>query len=113
MALKPILFPWTIDGEGNNKRAIEQLQVSFGLLGIKLFEARDLVSHRPSRPPPYIQRHEESQESQDFGMDDFRDFDWDNIDLPAELADNRDLSVTTDAAANDQLLLKVSSLVIL
>ncbi|KJA18045.1 hypothetical protein HYPSUDRAFT_79351 [Hypholoma sublateritium FD-334 SS-4] len=102
VALKPMLTPWsTSEREGPE---IKALQEAFGNLGISLFQARALVLPPPSRPPRFAAVNEESQESQDFGMDDLGDLDWDSIALPEALAGTAD-HAPPDFAAEDKLLL--------
>ena len=87
---------------------IKSLQEAFGGLGIVLFQARALVMPPPARPPLFTVVHVESQESQDFVMDDLGDLDWDNIDLPEALSGVANHTPELDFVAQDKLLLTVS-----
>lgn len=100
-----MLTPWSTSETEDS--TIKDLQEAFGDLGIILFRARALVTPPPARPPRSVAINEESQESQDFGMDDLGDLDWDNIDLPEALSGTADH--TPDLAAQDKLLLTVST----
>lgn len=75
-----------------------------------LFDARSMVLPPPSRPSLLAPPINETQESQDFGMDDFGDLDWDNIDLPEALAPMPNETVAPDVASKDAALLQVGSL---
>ncbi|KAF8972633.1 Mus7/MMS22 family-domain-containing protein [Flammula alnicola] len=76
--LKPVLTSWILREDA--------VKIEFGRLAKAIFKARAIALPPPPRPPlqaPTID--DESQESQDFGMDDFNGLDWSNIDLPEAL----------------------------
>ncbi|KAF9470652.1 hypothetical protein BDN70DRAFT_998869 [Pholiota conissans] len=84
---------------------METMEIQIRRLAETLFTARSAVFPSPLRPPPLpLAVVDENQESQDFGMDDFGDLDWNSVNLPEALAPQATETAESDLVTKDASL---------